>query len=489
MRLYDTLSGEAREFGPTGDAVTIYVCGITPYGPCHVGHAMSYIFFDVLRRYLEFQGYQVKHIQNFTDVDDKIIKQAKGEGISPGELAERYIEEFMVNMEALNVERAHSFPRATEEIPRIVNIIKSLEEQGYAYASGGDVYFRVEKVSDYGKLSHRTLEKMIAGARVEVARGKEHPMDFTLWKAAKEGEPAWESPWGPGRPGWHIECTAMSLDYLGETLDIHGGGQDLVFPHHENEIAQSEAYTGKVPFVRYWVHNGLLHLGEDKMSKSLGNLVTLQQVLKLHTADALRIFFLGSHYRGPLTYNEESLEASERAATRLRNALRQSPQDGGQTFPADLYRERFCESMDADLNTPQALSVLFDLARDINKHKESGEGVIILQEAMRELGGVLGLTFAPPRMEDKVSVEDLIALEMETIAKLHESGQSSPADGLDSQPQSSAAAEVIQRLVETRGELRASREYALADYIRHRLLELGIVLEDTSSDTLWEYQQ
>ena len=488
MRLYDTLSRKAREFVPASDTVTFYVCGITPYAPCHMGHAMSYVTFDVLRRYLEFQGYEVNHVQNFTDIDDRIIERSQREGISPEELTGLYIEEYMVSMEALNVKRANAYPRATQQIPNIVRIIQTLEEQGYAYPSMGDVYFRVHKTSDYGKLSHRTLEKMIPGARVEVTGTKEHPMDFTLWKAAKEREPAWDSPWGPGRPGWHIECTAMALDYLGETLDIHGGGQDLVFPHHENEIAQSEAYTGTAPFVQHWVHNGLLQLGEDKMSKSLGNLVTLEEALKRFTSDALRIFILSSYYRSPLTYSEESLESAERAATRLRNALRQGSQEGVETMPTDVYKKRFCESMDADLNTPQALSVLFELARDINRHKESGNTVARAQEALQELGGVLGLTFTQLHLEERVPIETLLTLEGEVSTKLLEDGLDSLAKGINSQAEDASAAEVVRRLVKVREELRVSQQYTLADHIRNRLQDVGIALEDTSSGTLWEYQ-
>ena len=248
MKLYDTLSGETREFVPADSKVRMYVCGITPYSSCHVGHAMSYIIFDVLRRYLEFSGYEVEHVQNFTDIDDKIIQRAQQDGVSIDQLAEQYIDEFLANMDELNVKRAHRYPRATQEVPGIIRIIEGLEKQGYAYASEGDVYFRVGRSQDYGKLSRRNREGLLAGARIEPGTGKEDPMDFTLWKGAKPGEPAWHSPWGPGRPGWHIECTAMSMEYLGETVDIHGGGQDLVFPHHENELAQSEAYSQKAPF-------------------------------------------------------------------------------------------------------------------------------------------------------------------------------------------------------------------------------------------------
>ena len=452
MRLYSTLTGREEEFSPAGDTVKMYVCGITPYAPCHMGHAMSYVIFDVLRRYLEYIGYQVQHVQNFTDIDDKIIQRAQEQNIGHQELAEKYIEEFMQNMEALNVKSANLYPRATREIPQILEVIGSLIENGYAYASDGDVYFRVTKSSDYGKLSHRTLEGMIAGARVEVEVGKEHPMDFALWKAAKAGEPAWDSPWGPGRPGWHIECTAMSMSYLGDALDIHGGGQDLVFPHHENETAQSEAYSGTVPFARYWVHNGLLHMGEDKMSKSLGNLVSLEEVLKTHSPDALRIFFLSSHYRSPLNYSEDSHVSTERAAERLRNTLREGPANDTDTLGPEPYKQAFIQAMDSDLNTPQALGAIFDLAREINRAREAGRGVAQAQGTLRELGGVLGLTFSQP-----------------------------------GEARGESATPFIDLLVDTRTELRAARQYALADQIRDRLAGLGVVLEDTPQGTSWRY--
>ena len=454
MRLYNTITGQDEEFVPAGDKVKMYVCGITPYAPCHMGHAMSYVIFDVLRRYLEFQGYEVEHVQNFTDVDDKIIQRAQEEGVYPQELAERHIQEFMDSMGALNVKSADVYPRATQEIPHIIEVIGSLIEKEYAYAVEGDVYFRVTKDRDYGKLSHRTLEGMIAGARVEVGAGKEHPMDFVLWKAAKKGAPSWESPWGPGRPGWHIECTAMSLMYLGETLDIHGGGLDLIFPHHENETAQSESYTGKTPFVRYWVHNGLLQMGEDKMSKSLGNLVSLEDALNQYSPDALRIFFLGSHYRSPLTYSEEGLSATERAAERLRNVMRGSTESSTDSLDPLPYKQRFLQAMDSDLNTPQALAALFDLAREINRAMESGQGVSQAQKTLEKLGGVLGLTFHRPQ---KKSAE----------------GEAKP---------------FIDLLIDIRSDLRTARQYDMADQVRSRLDELGVVLEDTPQGTLWKYK-
>ena len=320
MKLSDTLTGEKRDFAPVGDEVRIYVCGVTPYSSSHVGHAMSYIVFDVLHRYLEFRGFKVRRVQNFTDIDDKLIDRAAQEDTTVEALAERHIAEYFQNMAALNVREADEYPRATQEVPRIIELISGLIDTGHAYESNGDVYFRVRSDEQYGKLSHRSLDAMRAGARIEPGVQKEHPMDFALWKSAKPGEPSWESPWGGGRPGWHIECSAMALRYLGESIDIHGGGQDLIFPHHENEIAQSEAFTGIRPFARFWLHNGLLNMDAQKMSKSLGNLVTIGDALERYSSDAIRLSVLNAHYRSPGYYSDEALAGSERAAGRLRQA-------------------------------------------------------------------------------------------------------------------------------------------------------------------------
>ena len=454
MKLYNTLSGQVEEFVPAeGNLVKMYVCGVTPYSATHVGHALSYVVFDTLRRYLEHKGYEVRHIQNFTDIDDKIIQRALESGVSEDELVEEFIGDYFHTMDALNIQRASEYPRATREIPRIIDAISGLIDRGHAYPAAGDVYFRVTSKDDYGKLSHRTLDSMIAGARIQVDENKEHPMDFVLWKGAKPGEPSWESPWGPGRPGWHIECTAMSLEYLGEQLDIHGGGQDLVFPHHENEIAQSECYTGAKPFSRYWMHNGLLQLGSDKMSKSLGNLVSVVEALERYSPDAMRLYFLSSHYRSPLAYSDEGAAAVERSLERVRRAL--VPGNGsGPEVEADAHRARFAAAMDDDLNTPQAVAALFDLARDINRGRDAGQRIDAGQAALRELGGVLGLTF-----EDRSSPEDSLA-----------------------------AAPFIDLLVSVRTELRAARQFALADQIRDGLAEQGVTLEDGPRGTQWQRQ-
>ncbi len=452
MKIFNTLSGQKEEFLPHSDEVKMYVCGVTPYDDCHIGHAMSYIIFDVIRRYLQFRGYKVKYVQNITDIDDKIIDRANKLAISAHELAERFIRGYFEDMDALNIGRADVYPRATEEIPKIIEVIQCLIDKGHAYPARGSVYFRVKSVPDYGKLSHRNLESMMAGAHIiEAGDEKEHPTDFALWKAAKPGEPSWQSPWGEGRPGWHIECSAMSLKYLGSSLDIHGGGQDLVFPHHENEIAQSESFTGTKPFVKYWLHNGLLQFGEEKMSKSLGNLITIKEALEKYSPDAIRIFVLSSYYRSPLTYSEEALEAAERGVDRLRQTVRG---EWGEKEPtgemiSESYRKRFIEAMDDDFNTAQAIAVLFDLAHDINRAGEAGYGVALAQRVLVELAGLLGLTLKIPE-------------------KLP----------LDAEP-------FIELLISTRNQLREAKQWQLADDIRSKLDELGIALEDTPKGTVW----
>ena len=449
MNLYDSLTEQKRELTPFDGTLKMYVCGVTPYASTHVGHAMRAVVFDVLRRYLEYRGCQVKHVENFTDIDDKMIAGAAEMGISVQELAEGNIAAYLEEMDALNVQRAHVYPRATEEIPGIQEMISGLIQKGMAYPANGDVYYRVRLNKEYGKLSHRTLDTMRAGARIEPGELKQDPMDFALWKAEKPGEPSWESPWGKGRPGWHIECSAMSLAYLGETIDIHGGGQDLVFPHHENEIAQTESYNNGKPMARFWVHNGLLRMGQDKMSKSLGNFITLKEALERFSTDALRLFFLSSHYRSPLTYSDENVLAQERAAERMRAALLPSPTDG-QPLDATLYKQRFEEAMDDDLNTPRAIAALFDLCRDINRGRSEGKSLVEAQQILCNLGEVLGLTFAAPEARDDV-----------------------------------AAHPFIDMLVEVRTQLREAKQFGLADSIRDRLAGLGISLEDSAEGTQW----
>ena len=457
MKLYNTLTGEATEFAPAdGKTVKMYVCGVTPYSSTHIGHALSYVAFDVLRRYVEHLGYEVRHVQNFTDVDDKIIQRAQEQGIEPTDLAELYIEDFYHTMDALNIRRAHVYPKATEEIGPIIETIGNLVESGHAYAAGGDVFFRVEKSQSYGKLRHRTLDGMQAGSRIEIDENKEHPMDFALWKGARPGEPSWESPWGPGRPGWHIECTSMSMTYLGDSLDIHGGGQDLVFPHHENEIAQSEASTGVIPFSRYWVHNGLLRLGGDKMSKSLGNLVSVEEALQQFSPDTIRLYFLSSHYRSPLSYTDDGCAAMERSLERLHHALDRGSASQGNELDAEPFRRQFFEAMDEDLNTPRALAALFDLAREINRSSDAGHPVADAQDSLRHLGGILGLTFA----------------------------QRETHGGADT----AGAGPFIELLLETRTALRQARQFEHADRIRDGLEELGVSVEDSPSGSTWQFR-
>jgi len=471
MKILNTLSSQKEEFLPPGSTVKMYVCGVTPYSESHIGHAMSYVLFDVIRRYLEYKGYKVRYVQNFTDIDDKLIKRANDSGTTVKELAERFIAAYFEDMDALNIKRADAYPKATEEIPMIIKVISGLIEKGNAYKSGSDVYFRVASFPGYGKLSHRRPEDMISEPGSENI--KESPMDFALWKGAKPGEPQWDSPWGPGRPGWHIECTAMSIKYLGDNIDIHGGGNDLVFPHHENEIAQSEAFTGKPPFARCWVHNGLLQLGNQKMSKSLGNLITIKEALAKHSPDAIRLFILSSHYRSPLTVTDDGWDAAEKGVERLRQAARRSS-DGNKSsmFDAGDYRLRFIEAMDDDFNSAQAIAALFDLARDINRYAEEGLSITDAQSLLLDLCGILGL-----KLEEAV-----IELDPAPFIKLAKDSGISIGDG-------KPASHYIDRLIEKRIEARKSKNWALADKIRKSLAELRINLEDTPKGTIWRYKK
>jgi cysteinyl-tRNA synthetase len=466
MKLYNTLSGKKEEFQPIGDEVTMYVCGVTPYDDAHIGHAMSYVIFDVIRRYLKFRGYKVKYVQNVTDIDDKIIDRANQRDIPPAELAKKYADSYDEDMNALNIAKSESdvYPKATEEIPKIIEVIQGLIDKGFAYPAGGSVYFRVRKDPDYGKLSHRSLDAMMSAECAIGGEEKEDPMDFALWKASKPGEPFWESPWGEGRPGWHIECSAMSLKYLGEQIDIHGGGQDLIFPHHENEIAQSESFTGKKPFVKYWLHNGLVQLGEDKMSKSLGNLVTIKQALRKYSPDAIRIFILSSHYRSPLTYSEEGLEAAEKGVERLTQAAQGGGEPKAGKVDAKAYRQRFIDSMDDDFNSAQALATLFDLAREINRADEAGADASAARDTLKELAGILGLTLTEEAVDTNATVE-VSAAEAKSW-------------------QIDAKAATIGQLIELRQRFRKDKKWPLADEVRLFLDKKGLVLEDTPKGTV-----
>jgi cysteinyl-tRNA synthetase len=464
MKVYNTLTRQKEDFVTLQlGEVKMYVCGPNLYGPIHVGHAMSYIVFDTIRRYLQYQGYRVRHVQNFTDIEDRIIETARSLNISVTDLADRYIARFYSEMDALNILRAEANPRATEVIPKILEIVQGLVQKGYAYTIDGDVYFRVTRSPDYGKLSKRSLDQMEAGARIEVDDRKEHPMDFALWKAAKAGEPAWPSPWGEGRPGWHIECSAMSMQFLGDQLDIHGGGHDVIFPHHENEIAQSEAYTGKKPFVRYWIHNALLRLHEDeeKMTRHLGNVISVQEALQKYSADAIRLFILSSHYRSPLTWREDNVLGMERGVERIQAALKDYP-GSPPTNPGDALceeaeraRREFIAGMDDDFNTPRAVAQVFDLARMINQARDSGapaDSLAYAQSILKEFTSVLGLTLKRRSVGAPTEIEPFIAL-----------------------------------LVEMRAQLRAAKQWALADLVRDRLSGLGVALEDGPSGTTWKY--
>lgn len=464
LKVYNTLTRRKDDFVTLEPGkVAMYVCGPTVYSKAHIGHAMSALVFDIIRRYLMYRGYDVRHVMNFTDVDDKIIARANQMNMDPFALGEMYIHEFEQHLKDFNILPATVNPRATREMDQIIKMIQGLIDKGFAYPMDGDVYFRVLKDKGYGKLSGRRVDEMQAGARIDVDDRKENPMDFALWKSAKPGEPAWESPWGMGRPGWHIECSAMNLNHLGEQIDIHGGGNDLIFPHHENEIAQSESFTGKT-FARYWIHNGMLQLSGEKMSKSVGNLVTIEEFLAHHPADALRMLVLNSGYRNPLSYSEEILDQAEKAIERLRSSLKPAlPGAKGAapealknlTSQVTICKAGFIESMDDDFNSAGALAQLFELVRVINQARADGATDVELtpaQEVILDLTGVLGLTL-----------------------KEEKSGNQ-------------AADPFVNLLIEIRRELRENKQWALSDKVRDRLTELGVVLEDSKEGTLWHWK-
>jgi cysteinyl-tRNA synthetase len=471
LRIFDSLTRKKEDFVSLmpGEA-RIYVCGVTVYDLCHIGHARSAIVFDVIRRYLRFKGFKVSFIKNLTDVEDKIIKRANREGVPATEISERYIAEYRTDMESLGVLPGDVEPKATEHIPQMIDLIERLIRKGIAYVVDGDVYFEVRRFPAYGRLSGKNLNELQAGARVDVDERKKDPLDFTLWKASKPGEPAWASPWGPGRPGWHIECSAMSMAYLGEGFDIHGGGEDLIFPHHENEIAQSEAATGK-PFVRYWIHNGFVNLGAEKMSKSLGNTLTIREIVRRHEAEAIRLYLLGTHYRHPLDFADARITEAARALGRLRSlrdeaeriAAKGAPArgpDGGVRDDIAAHRARFEAAMDDDFNTPQALGALFDLARLLHTMRDQ----VVQGDA--GAGGFL------------MGVADLVVL-ARVLGLLEASGRE-PAS-LD--PELRAR---IESLVSLRGEARRRRDFSEADRLREELHRMGVILEDTPEGTSWK---
>ncbi|MCY4485520.1 MAG: cysteine--tRNA ligase [Deltaproteobacteria bacterium] len=462
----NTMSGKKEPFLPlTPGTVNMYVCGVTVYDQCHIGHARALLTFDIIHRYLRFLGFDCRFVRNFTDVDDKIINRANEEGIAPEALAQRYIDAFHRDAAALGLAEPAVEPRATEHIDGMVALIAALMERGHAYAVAGDVYFAVESFPEYGRLSRRSLDEMTAGARVEVDDRKRHPMDFALWKASKEGEPFWDSPWGRGRPGWHIECSVMSTRYLGQPFDIHGGGQDLVFPHHENEIAQSECATGE-PFARYWIHNGFVQLAKEKMSKSVGNILSIKEVLERFDPVALRLYMLTTHYRNPIEFSEEGLAEAQRTVARLyetasraERLIGPSPDGAADSGPLDDFRRE----MDDDFNTPRALAVVFEELRAVNRLLDEGHTRALdgKRNALRAMTGALGLLQSPPeRFLEERRLSGLTRLAL--------------------------SEDEIRRMIEERNAARRAKDWGQADGIRDSLKEQGILLRDGPSGTTWE---
>lgn len=463
MKIFNTMTRSKEEFKPLEEGkVKMYVCGPTVYNYIHVGNARPFIIFDTLRRYLEYRGYDVTFVQNFTDVDDKIIKRGHEEGIAPEEIAQKYIKEYFVDADGLGIKRASVHPQVTENIEQIIEFVKELEDKGYAYAVNGDVYFDTQKFEGYGKLSGIKQEELEAGSRIEVNDQKKHPMDFVLWKAKKEGEPGWTSPWGEGRPGWHIECSVMSRRYLGDTIDIHAGGQDLKFPHHENEIAQSEARSGKT-FSNYWMHNEYININNEKMSKSKGNFFTLRDISKLYDLEVVRLFMLSTHYRNPINFSDEILNQSKAGLERLYNAkervefiiskLNDNAENADELKleeELNSFRQRFIEAMDDDLNTADALSIIFELARFMNSNVNENATKEFANKVLGEFNELTGV--------------------LNIVNKKHEE------DMLD---------EEIEALIQKRTDAKKNKDFKLADEIRNELLEKGIVLEDTRQGVKW----
>jgi cysteinyl-tRNA synthetase len=471
IQLYNTLSRQKEAFETLEPGVVrLYVCGVTVYASAHVGHAMSYLVFDALRRFLEYRGYRVRHVQNFTDVDDKIITKSVEEGVSAYEIADRYAREFLIELDHLGILPADIYPRVSSEMPSIVAMIQTLIDDEHAYAAGnGDVYFDASSAEGYGRLSGRSFEG--AQSQEPPSAFKRDAVDFALWKSAKAGEPAWDSPWGPGRPGWHIECSAMASRHLGDQVDIHGGGEDLIFPHHENEIAQSEAACGHRPFARYWMHNGLLQLGDVKMSKSLGNTVSIKDYLAAHEPEALRLFVLSSHYRRPVTLSDDSIAAAEAGLARLRGALRPARPDAAgagtevEGAPERLSaaiataRAEFDRQLDDDFGTPGAIAALFELVTAINRARAAGvagDNLSGAQAVLTDLAGVLGF-----RLREGYAAQ---------AARSGGAGDIAP---------------FVDLLIELRNSARAEKQWATSDRIRHRLAELGVQLEDAPAGTTW----
>lgn len=479
IRVYNTLTKQKEEFVPINPGkANIYVCGVTPYNHPHIGNARPFVTWDVIRRFLEHEGYDVLHVQNFTDIDDKIINTANKEGVEWFNICNRYIESYFEVMDKLNVRRAHVYPRVSEHIDDIIKTVQTLIDNGYGYVVDGDVYYSVEKFKYYGQLSGRNLDDMLAGARIDVDDRKKNPMDFALWKSAKPGEPSWTSPWGQGRPGWHIECSTMSMKYLGETFDFHGGGSDLIFPHHENEIAQSEGCTNCHPFVHYWLHNGFITVDNEKMSKSLGNFFMVIDILEHFEPETLRFFIVSTHYRSPLDFSDARLKEAQKSLGRLRQAqetlgeLSQMMSSGATESSLALrkkaveLRDAFMDAMRDDFNTALAISHMFALAKEINiYHKEvvdangkpDGKLVAILNDVFAEMCSIIGV------LETKAAA--------------------APAEAGDNKEEA-----LVQMLIQMRQDARASKNYALADQLRNQLTEIGIVLQDTPQGVKWSKQ-
>lgn len=472
INIYNTRYRKKQEFIPLKQGkVGMYVCGVTVYDMCHIGHARSMIVFDTIARYLRRKGYDLTYVRNFTDVDDKIIARANKEGVSYKEISERYIDEFNTDMEYLGIEKADVEPKASEHIPQIIDMVKALMDKSYAYEADGSVYFSVETFKEYGKLSGRKLEDMMAGARVEVEQSKRNPLDFALWKKSKPGEPWWDSPWSKGRPGWHIECSVMSTHYLGPTLDIHGGGKDLIFPHHENEIAQSEATYG-VPFVRYWIHNGFVTINNDKMSKSLGNFLTIRELSKEVHPEVLRLLLLSRHYRSPIDFSRDSIREARAGLIRFYEMLSRvlsvsrNADEPRLVLIASRFKEQLDSAMSDDFNTAKAIGLVHELVTEVNKGLDSRPEVThsdieAIESAMDEVRGILGIM----REEPQEFLETMKHRGLEEI-------------GLD--------VSELEDLIRQREQARKARDFKKADSIRDTLMARGIALKDTPDGTVWE---
>jgi len=478
LRIYNTLSRKKEPFEPLEPGkVRMYVCGPTVYDSCHIGHARSAVVFDVIVRYFKAKDFKVTYTRNFTDIDDKIIDRASQLGLNTQEIADKYIKEFQDDMDVLNVKNATFEPRATEHIEHIIIIIKKLLDKGFAYQINGDVFYSVESFKNYGKLSGRRLNDMEAGARVNIDKRKKNPFDFSLWKSKKPGEPAWESPWGKGRPGWHVECSAMSSEYLGETFDIHGGGRDLVFPHHENEIAQSEGAFGK-PFVKYWVHNGFVNINHEKMSKSLGNFLLIKDVVKSYHPEAVRLFLLSKHYRSPIDFTDTAIGEANVSLEKIYSSIRRIRENTGDETDitgehSGEYWELFCEAMDDDFNSARGIGIIFKAVRDVNRLLDKNEGKLSLETKK----------YAQTAQTDIMKMCNILGILTETPATYFLKKRST---GLKKE---SLDPDEIEKMINERTEARKIKDWNRADQIRKKLEDMNIVLKDSSEGTVWEIKK